>query len=276
MIGTLGGYLFVISIAYMKHVADIPSKLKKRLYLYAVTGVIVILMSDSRTIFFSALLCIATMFLLSSVNKLNVIKYTVWIIPFSNVIFMAFLQYTASTSMASTLSRGGGSDIATGNSRKFIYLAANNELADFKPIHMIGYGEYGPYGAGLTKLYMEEKFLMESETEKLLSSLTHNTALQAIFDTGYIGLAVYILLLLITFSQIYKLYKTGKPAVLTICYLLFYIIIMGTSETFFGNYTPFRNYLFIILTFFIFISYNAYLYKKQIKKNEYDPAFIEE
>jgi hypothetical protein len=276
MIGTLGGYLFVLSIAYIKHVSNISSKVKRRLYLYTIAGVIVILMSDSRTIFFSALLCIATMYILSSMNKLELIKYTVWILPFSNIIFMAFLQYTASTSMATTLSRGGGADIATGNSRKFIYLAANNELADFKPIHIIGYGEYGPYGAGLTKLYMEEKFLMESETDKLLSSITHNTALQAIFDTGYIGLAVYLILLLVVFSQINKLIKSDKPFYLPISYLIFYIIIMGTSETFFGNYTPFRNYLFIILTFFVFTSYNAYLYKKQIKKSKYDAPIVEE
>jgi O-antigen ligase len=155
-------------------------------------------------------------------------------------------------------------------------MAANNELADFKPIHMIGYGEYGPYGAGLTKQYMEEKFLMETEQEKLLSSITHNTALQVIFDIGYIGLAIYLLLLSTLFSQIYILYKKNKTAVLTISYLMLYIVLMGTSETFYGNYAPFRNYLFIIITSFVFITYNAYLYKKQVQVNKYEPATVKE
>jgi O-antigen ligase len=274
--GTLGGYLLVMSVAFLKHVSDIVPKLRTRLYVYAVSGIIVILMSDSRGILFSAILCLAVMFMLHSFNKLNIIKYAVWLIPFSNIIFMSFLEYTASTSAASSLSRNNGSDIATGNSRKFIYMAANNELADFKPIHMIGFGEYGPYGAGLTKYYMEEKFLMESEAEKLISSITHNTALQLIFDIGYIGLAVYMLLLLTLFSHVYKLYKKRSPSLMAISYLIVYIILMGTSETFYGNYIPFRNYLFIVLTFFVIITYNAYLYRKQVQPKKYEPAVVEE
>jgi O-antigen ligase len=122
---------------------------------------------------------------------------------------------------------------------------------------------------------MEEKFLMESEAEKLISSITHNTALQLIFDIGYIGLAVYMLLLLALFSHVYKLYKKRSPSLMAISYLIVYIILMGTSETFYGNYIPFRNYLFIVLTFFVIVTYNAYLYKRQVQPKEYEPAVVE-
>jgi hypothetical protein len=270
IIGALGGYLFVLSASYLKHIKNNSSWVNRRLYLYIISGIVTVLMSDSRTILFSAVLCVAGLFIITSINKLSLLKYLIWVIPFSNIIFMSAMQYTASTSIASSISRNNNNDIATGNSRKFIYMAANRELADFKPIHMIGFGEYGPYAAGLTKYYMADKFYKESKKETLISSVTHNTALQVIFDIGYIGLAIYLLFLFTLFSQLGKMSKAGQTSILPLAYIMTYIMILGTSETYFGNYTLIHNYLFFLLTFFIVISYNNYLNKKQLTKKKYD------
>ena len=272
IIGALGGYLFVLSTSYLKHIKNYSSRVKIRLYIYAIAGIVIVLMSDSRTILFSSFLCVGGLYFLSSINKLSLLRYIIWIIPFSNIIFMSAMQYTASTSVASSISRNDGADIATGNSRKFIYMAANKELADFKPIHMIGFGEYGPYAAGLTKYYLTEKFFKESEKEKLISSVTHNTGLQVIFDIGYIGLTIYLLLLSTLFNQLNKMNNQGQASILPLAYLITYIIILGTSETYFGNYTTIHNYLFFSLTFFIVISYNNHLYKRQLGNKKYDKA----
>jgi hypothetical protein len=256
-IGSLGGFLVVLSAAYLKHVKARELKDKLLLISYIIIGLIIILMSDSRANLFTAVISVFGMYALFSFNKLSLIKYSVWLLPFSNLLFISVLQVTANTSFMSQISRSSSADIATGNSRAFIYMAANKELSDFKPEHIVGFGEYGPYGIGLTKYYMEDKFGYETKEQKLISSVTHNTALQVIFDIGYLGLVIYLLLLFAVFSQSITLFNKGKPAMILISYLLAYMVINGTSATYYGNYHPFQNYLFIILAFFVFMSSNA-------------------
>lgn len=266
-IGSLGGFLVVLSAGFLKHAKPLTSKERLTIIVYICVGFIIILMSDSRANLFAAILSIGVIHFLASANKLSLIKYAVWLLPFSNILFIGLLQSTAKTSFMSQISRSSSSDISTGNSRKFIYMAANNELAEFKPIHVVGFGEYGPYGAGITKYYMEAKFGYSTKEQKLLSSVTHNTALQVIFDIGYVGLVVYLLLLVSLFGQTINMFKDGKPEMLIVAYLLTYILINGTSGTYFGNYNAFQNYLFIIISFFVFISYNAYLKEKKKKES---------
>lgn len=267
-IGLLGGFLVVLSIAYLRHVKAFNFKEKANLLIYIVGGFIVILMSDSRGLLFTTVMCVVGMVALVSFNKLGVLKLAVWLVPFSSLLLISLLQVVADNSFLSQISRNNSSDIATGNSRAFIYQAANKELFDFKPIHVVGFGEYGPYGAGITKYYMEGKFGHDTKRQKLISSVTHNTALQVIFDIGYMGLLVYLFLLFSVFSQCIILFRNGNKVQVLIMYLLAFMLINGTSETYYGHYHPFRNYLFVIVVFFAFLSLNAHLMisKNQISK----------
>lgn len=265
-IGSLGGFLVVLSAAYLRHVKAKDFKEKAIMILYIGIGFFIILISDSRANLFTAILCIVGMYALIRFNKLNVLKYAVWVVPFSSFIFIAILQISANTSFMSNISRGNSSDIATGNSRAFIYKAANKELGDFKPIHVVGFGEYGPYGAGITKYYMEAKFGYKSKEQKLISSVTHNTALQVIFDIGYIGLLVYMFLLFSIFSQSISMFKNGKTALILVCYILGYMVINGTSGTYYGHYNAFQNYLFVILAFFVILVLNKHLINSKLEE----------
>lgn len=269
-IGSLGGYLLVLSIGYIKHIKNLPFYNKLVLFFYIGIGVIMIFIGDSRGTLFGTFLSIAIMLVLVSFRKLQVLKYTVWILPFSHVIFIAILQILAGTSAASELSRGSGSDIATGNSRKFIYMGADQVLANFDPIQLIGYGEYGIKGSGVTRSFME-KFLVESEEEALIVSIAHNTALQVLFDIGYIGLFAFLFIIYFSFSQSQQLYYQGEKHFIAISYFFVYHNIIGISESVFGLYYQFVNYLFIFFAFVVFISYNKGLLPKR-KQKEYEYA----
>lgn len=266
-VGALGGFLLVLAVGFYRHVENLKPGQRFLMIAYIFIGFIIILMGDSRGTLAGALFTVICLYFFMKAKKYSYLKYTVLLLPFSHVLFILTLQFAAGTSVASSISTGSSSDLATGNSRKFIYMAANNELADFKPVHMVGFGEYGIYGAGLTKYYMN-KFGYESKEQRLLSSVAHNSALQAVFDIGYIGLVVYLLLLFLFFSQSQQLYESGFSNFILVSYFLVYNIITGISETHFGNYYAFQNFLFIILAFYVINAYNVYLVKKETGKSE--------
>lgn len=262
-VGSFGGFLVVLSLGYIQNVKNLSSTKKMTLWIYLMVGMVVTIMGDSRGTVFGVVFAVFILYFFIKIKKYRLLKYSVLVVPISHVLFIFTLQFAANSSFGSEISRGKN-DLATGNSRKFIYMAANLELARFKPIHMIGYGEYGIYGAGLTKYYMN-KFGYETKEKKLISSVAHNTSLQAIFDIGYIGLFVYLLLLFVFFSQSQILFEKGKLHFMLPVYFLLYHIITGVSETRFGNYSPFQNFLFIMVAFIVINSYNNYLVKQDPK-----------
>lgn len=261
IIGSLGGFLVVLSFGFYKHVSGLDPFEKITLLFYICIGFLITVMGDSRGTFFGVLLTIVVLFIFTAFKKYRYLKYSVLLLPFSHILLILSLQIAANSSYASQLSKGS-SDLATGNSRKFIYMAANYELSQFKPVHLVGFGEYGIYGAGLTKYYMS-KFGYETKEQRLISSVAHNTALQAVFDVGYLGLFIYLFLLFVIFLQARKMYEKGKGHYMVVYYFLIYHIITGISETHFGNYYSFQNFIFVILAFLVINGYNFNLYKQK-------------
>lgn len=264
LVGSTGGFLVVLCLGYIQNVKSLSQKDKRTLYVYLFSGIVVTIMGDSRGTVFGILFTVLSLYFFIKIKKYKLLKYSVLLVPVSHVLFIFTLQFAANSAVGSEIARGKN-DLATGNSRKFIYMAANRELADFKPLHMVGYGEYGIYGAGLTKYYMSN-FGYTSKESRLISSVAHNTSLQAIFDIGYIGLIIYLLLLFTFFSQSQTLFEKGYLHFMLATYFLLYLIITGVSETRFGNYSPFQNFLFIIVAFIAINSYNNYLVKQTTKK----------
>lgn len=266
-IGSLGGMLMVLSAGCVLHFKFSRFK-QKALYLsYCFTGFVVAVLGDSRGTLFGAIICIALLYAFVKTRQYPILKYLVFLFPFSHMIFLGIVGNIAESDAAENISRDS-KDLSTGNSRKFIYETANNELADFKPIHFIGYGEYGIYGAGLTMYYIE-KFGELLPSEQVMISVAHNSAVQAIFDTGYIGTFFYIMLMFIAFHKSQKLYKKGQDPFILITFFLLYYMITGMSETYFGKYAKFQYFMLLYLSFVVLLSanYEGYL-KKYGKKKE--------
>lgn len=230
-------------------------------WVYLAAGLIVVLISDSRGMLFATLLAALIVAALQATDRLSWAKYAVWVLPFSHVFFLVSLRFAAEFSAVQSMSRGD-SDLATGNSRQFIYQTATNELSDFDPIHVVGFGEYGTYGAGLTRYYMD-KFGYEKEEEILISSVAHNTALQVIFDMGYLGLLVYIILIFTVMNYACRLYQAGYHEYIALLYFFVFNIIAGLSETRYGNYHQVAHQLFVALCFLTLTTYNYHLAKQR-------------
>jgi hypothetical protein len=260
-IGAVGGMLLVLSSGALVTL-KVKKGFKRFAYIiYIIVGFAIAVIGDSRGTLFGAIICVAVMYMFVKTNKYSILRFSVLLLPLSHIFFMFVMQGLAESEAMSSISRNS-SELATGNSRKFIYITANNELADIKPIHFIGYGEYGIYGAGLTIHYIH-KFGELLPSEQVIISVAHNSAVQAIFDIGYIGLVIYILMLFLVFHQSQKLYKMGMPGFMIVSYFLLYHVITGISETYFGKYSKFSYYLLLYLAIVTFVSYNFEIYKQK-------------
>ena len=259
-VGIVGGYLFVMSLERSLFGPGFFAKLIRGVYL--ASGLMVVFISDSRSNLLAAVLSGLIVIALQYTKKLSLIKYSVLLIPFSHVLFLILLQFAAGFSAVQSISRDS-SDLSTGNSRKFIFEAATNELNDFKPLHLVGYGEYGIYGAGLTRYYMKWFGQVTTEEVKLNASVAHNTALQVIFDMGYLGLLAYCMLIFFALSYAVKLYQAGYREYLALLSFFTYNLITGFTTTRFGNYHEVGNQLFIVFCFFIITTYQYHSLKKE-------------
>lgn len=82
--------------------------------------------------------------------------------------------------------------------RILIWRVAVSELADFSTIHLIGFGAYGQTTSRVSYGY---SFLFKdwlSDRPELFS--LHNIALQTVFDIGYIGLIILLVILAISMN----------------------------------------------------------------------------
>lgn len=275
-IGSLGGMLMVLSAGCIFHFRFEKFK-EKALYIgYALIGFVVAVLGDSRGTLFGALACIAILYTFVKTKQYPFLKYLVFLFPFSHMIFLAIVGNIAESDAADSISRDS-KDLSTGNSRKFIYETANRELADFKPIHFVGFGEYGIYGAGLTMYYIE-KFGELLPSEQVTISVAHNSAVQAIFDTGYLGIFFYVMLMFVVFQKSQKLYKRGHDPFILITFFLMYYMITGMSETYFGRYAKFQYFMLLYLSFTVLLSFNYERYLKNFGKKTQEktrqPSFI--
>lgn len=261
-VGMIGGFLFVMSCERTLFASDSWGKVVRWIYVGA--GLTVVLICDSRSNLAAAIISVLAVTWLHRTKSLPLAKYSAWLVPFSSVLFIASLQLLATFSVVQDIARGKN-DLATGNSRKFIYQAAANELSDFDPIHLVGFGEYGPYGSGITRYYMSH-FGDRDKEGTLNASVSHNTGLQVIFDMGYLGLLVFIIVLYLAMSYATKLYHRGYREYLALLSYFFFNIIAGFTTTRFGNYHEVGHQLFITFCFIIFSVYNYDQLKDQDKK----------
>jgi hypothetical protein len=263
-IGVMGAYLVVLCTGFVMNIKSKEFKENGLFKIYIFLGIIILSIGDSRGTFFSTFLCIIILFFIIKAKSYGLLKLSVLVLPLSHIIFILILQNVADTEVMSSISRNS-SELATGNSRKFIYNAANDVLMDVKPIHFIGYGEYGVYAAGITEKYVH-KFGELTQRKQLMVSVAHNSALQAILDVGYLGLLIYILLLIIIFHQSEKLIETGHKHFVVIPYFIVFYLITGISESNFGKYWNSSFILFVYLTLVVVLAYNYQCYQNKQKR----------
>ena len=133
------------------------------------------------------------------------------------------------------------------SNRPIIWKAGFDELSNFKPIHLIGYGFRGQVASGVSRNYV---CLFTSIVISEFASL-HNIWLQTIIDVGYLGLIITITLLISLLVWVCQRLSTrfNHYDYALLCMMLM-IISIGTLE---ASFQPDFQELFIFL-FFLLIS----------------------
>jgi hypothetical protein len=165
--------------------------------------------------------------------------------------FKDFLAYILETT---NLYRGDNTSAFS--YRDIIWDSVLKFLAEFSPEHIIGYGVWGQYVAGINKSY--ESLLFSNFTSDHFT--LHSTILQQLIDTGYLGIFVYISLtfFVLKSSAIMFLKKisynsnypqSDLPIFSSVANLgvLFYLIMVGSADPVITIERLFSMNIYIIL-----------------------------
>lgn len=211
--------------------------------------VFILFLLDTRSIIFGGFILLLCMLLL----KLQVYKF-LKVLFFGSLFFPIILVFASfligESDYLETIMRSK-SDLLTGNNRFFIWAFVLEELSSFKFMHLVGYGELGHYGSKLSYEWMDFFKFSYDSPEKAASS--HNTILQLILDTGYVGLVIYLAIIYKSFHHNLKLWKqSGSFFNLIIPFFIIYINIVGTTEAYFTDLASIVVFFLIMLFGLIF------------------------
>jgi hypothetical protein len=153
-------------------------------------------------------------------------------IPFSPLIVIGALRVVSSTGLAAVLNRSGGGQtnfgsLATGTGRVYIWRGAWQVIQHFQLQDLIGWGAAGQIPSGASSHYA---FVFPGNP-LAYTVFTHNAALQAILDEGYIGLAILVAVIWRTFVLLARHVRAepNSPAAALVAMLLVSVL-SGATE----------------------------------------------
>ena len=202
-----------------------------------------LILVDDRSFLFNA---VAASFGVYYVSKTKFLKYSTWaplliiILPFFLLNFLPVLYDSVSNLM---LRKDESSDSLI---RVFIWGKCATFLSDFNPMQLIGYGEFGHYASGASKNW--SYYFKDWKAPDFVSP--HNSLFSTIFDYGYLGLILYILVIRNSIVNVLHKQQTEGDRFLAFFVISFwmYYIVSGATETVNGFYSPGMIYLFETVT----------------------------
>jgi hypothetical protein len=270
--GTLVGATLVGSFLLFKFV---KTKFEK-IYLTFVVLICLcsILFTDSRGALVFSIFSIFSMLL-----PKNIFKFVLWV-PFLLSVFIVLIfvikpdflteplsvfnreppdQIASQTNLKNTCSSFSQKPNGVLSNRPIIWGTGISELKSIRFIHLIGFGARGQVISGVSEKY---SCLFVNFSKSNIAGL-HNIWLQSIFEIGYLGLAITVIVLFHSLKLLSEETFVNKNAV-TYPFLgiLFYIVLDGTFES---TITPDQNLMFF--TFFMLVILGASPFIK--KNNEY-------
>jgi len=250
---SLIGALFTLSLTNI-----IFLKYKRTMnFLMCCVFVLTLFMVDSRAGALYPFMVIAFVFFIKNFKSISKLKLSFLFPVVGPVVLTLLLPFLGQYDAFSFLSRSSD-DLKTGNSRFLIWSISFLEFSNFKPIHLIGFGEFGHLGSGASKIWASIFNSWEDSSNKS----PHNTMLVILFDYGYLGLIFYLTMLRTFITDTIKMWKLRRPErFLYLAYFIF-VLLQGVTESTFGFY--FMDYVFIFYAIFIiqiidFKKYNAAL-----------------
>ncbi len=151
-----------------------------------------LLLSDSRAAVFWLLVTYLIMWL--AIGKLD--RFVVYLPPATialPTIILSIAFFVANTQIGDELGRqAGANNVESLSNRNIVWETTLNELRDFEPIHLIGFGVQGQVASGVGTQY--SKIFSANYAHNIDKKTAHNYILQYILDMGYVGLLTFFLL----------------------------------------------------------------------------------
>ncbi|MCF2518424.1 O-antigen ligase [Dyadobacter sp. CY351] len=257
--GTVVGGLLTISLVYLFVVK------KNKLSTMGIITVLIttVLLTDSRgALIYSFLILGAIWYYRSSKSFPAVFKIVPLMPILGSFLLISVTQILSTTGLGAFLSRSSG-DLESGNGRFLIWGYSLTEFIQFKIIQVIGYGDNGHVGSGVSNLW-QNMFLTYGETTNMHP---HNTTLAILFDIGYIGLAVYIYFLWRVLTIIQKFWNINRNFSLVMLSFLLYTVLIGITESLYGFYYQNSIYFFFSIFAIAFVAETIYD-RQQVKKGK--------
>jgi O-antigen ligase len=193
-------------------------------------------------------------------SKISFLKYTVVLGSVVPILVFLNMDWFNGNLFLEGFSRGDG-DLKTGNNRVFIWISCVAEIARFKWEHLIGFGEYGQTGSGVSNGWAN---IFELFANANLIT-THNLVLQSFFDTGYVGVLIYVLLFFKLFNTLNRQYKSSGDSrlLLPVGFLCFFILVGGTEAP--QTHYATLHYLVFVIVYVNYLAYRDQWLEKQTK-----------
>lgn len=158
--------------------------------LLATSTCIALLLTDSRGGALGAGAGVLAAFIPAPLRRRS--RWLAVLLPALPGLLLLFVMAFQNSSWMLTFQRGGAESLAGGLSgRPYIWGIILLFLGSFTPTHLIGYGALGQIGSGVSTRYTA---IFEGSYTNPFGLSAHNTVLQAVLDTGYLGAVLQIIL----------------------------------------------------------------------------------
>jgi O-antigen ligase len=186
----VAGASTIICLAGARMLHSILARLA--LYAAAAASFVVILTTDSRMAVVAVIVALAGQAALRVTRTEKLLQLVPPITPLFPLIILQVAVLVAVLDVSDALSRQRFDNISTLSGRSELWEFVFTEVADPKPIHLIGYGQFGQVTAGLGAKY---SYIFNEQNGDITRKTAHNMVLQTFLDIGYIGVVVFLMLL---------------------------------------------------------------------------------
>jgi O-antigen ligase len=241
----LGG---VCLISFTFFLTTNNKKFKMYALLFSIICIPGLILLDTRSSYMGIIIICLSTVLLKDAKHLKISGLLIWFVGLLPVILVLTNFLFENPEFLSFLTREN-EEAGTGNGRNVIWAFCINELANFKLIHLFGYGEFGQVGSKVSDLWADyfSIYLNSNYTS------THNTILQLIFDIGYIGAIIYYSLLISASKCIYNMYKiTGNRNLIMFQNFLLYLAFVGGTEATNTHKSTFFLLIYILICLYYY------------------------
>lgn len=222
--------------------------------LLIVLCVIMLVLTDSRSGFVYPFLISVFIFFLNKVSNIKFIRILPIISLLGPFILSALMLFLSNYSVLNDFARSD-TDISTLNHRTYIWSFSLLEFTgDFKIESFIGYGQFGHFESGKSELWSN---YFSGDSSEIVHP--HNSIYSILFDYGYLGLLIYLVVIYYILNFIITYWRTSFHCLckMLLAYFVFTLLI-GVSESFFGFYYFNAIYMWVFMTLlpFVFSSFS--------------------